>query len=182
MALVGTVNANIIGVGGATPSGSGSGITFPATQSASSDANTLDDYEEGSWTPSLMTGSAQPTFTYTNRGGTYVKIGRVVYINMWWRRTGETSPSGGITVSGFPFPFASDATDTSRQRLWLSGYNFAGLSSRSVLWAIGDGGGNATTGTLFAITSDYSSGTNITAAAFSGGNAEIYINGFYMTN
>jgi hypothetical protein len=36
-----------IGVGGATPSASGSGISFPATQSASSDANTLDDYEEG---------------------------------------------------------------------------------------------------------------------------------------
>jgi hypothetical protein len=180
MALVGTVSANIIGIGGATPSGSGSGITFPATQSASSNANTLDDYEEGNWNLTVTPGSG--SFTVANNTGHYVKIGRVVYINMWWRRTGETSPSGGITVSGFPFPFASDATDTSRQRLWLSGYNFAGLSSRSVLWAIGDGGGNATTGTLFAITSDYSSGTNITAAAFSGGNAEIYINGFYMTN
>jgi hypothetical protein len=180
MALIGTVSANIIGIGGATPSGSGSGITFPATQSSSSNANTLDDYEEGTWT--LTVTPASGSFTVPNQTGSYVKIGRCVYINMWWRRTGETSPSGGITVSGFPFPFASDATDTSRQRLWLSGYNFAGLSSRSVLWAIGDGGGNATTGTLFAITSDYSSGTNITAAAFSGGNAEIYINGFYMTN
>jgi len=33
-----------IGVGGATASASGAGISFPATQSASSDANTLDDY------------------------------------------------------------------------------------------------------------------------------------------
>jgi hypothetical protein len=39
-----------IGVGDATPSASGSGITFPATQSASTNANTLDDYEEGTWT------------------------------------------------------------------------------------------------------------------------------------
>jgi len=38
-----------IGVGGATASSSGAGITFPATQSASTDANTLDDYEEGNW-------------------------------------------------------------------------------------------------------------------------------------
>ena len=38
--------ATTIGVGGATPAASGSGISFPATQSASSDANTLDDYEE----------------------------------------------------------------------------------------------------------------------------------------
>ena len=45
------------GVGGATAAASGAGITFPATQSASSDANTLDDYEEGTWNP-----------TYTNLG------------------------------------------------------------------------------------------------------------------
>ena len=42
-----------IGVGGATPTSNGSGITFPATQSASTNANTLDDYEEGTWTPVL---------------------------------------------------------------------------------------------------------------------------------
>ena len=38
-----------IGVGNATPAASGAGISFPATASASSDANTLDDYEEGTW-------------------------------------------------------------------------------------------------------------------------------------
>jgi hypothetical protein len=61
-----------IGVGGATPSTSGAGITFPATQSASTNANTLDDYEEGTWTP------ASPDITYATAVGTYTKIGRVV--------------------------------------------------------------------------------------------------------
>jgi hypothetical protein len=41
------ISATTVGVGGATPAASGAGITFPATQSASTDANTLDDYEEG---------------------------------------------------------------------------------------------------------------------------------------
>ena len=41
---VGSQFPTTIGVGNATPSTSGAGITFPATQSASSDANTLDDY------------------------------------------------------------------------------------------------------------------------------------------
>jgi len=50
-----------------------SGITFPATQSASSNANTLDDYEEGTWTPSVG-GNA----TYQSQVGQYVKIGRFV--------------------------------------------------------------------------------------------------------
>ena len=45
------ISASTIGVGGTTPSASGAGISFPATQSTSTDANTLDDYEEGTWTP-----------------------------------------------------------------------------------------------------------------------------------
>jgi hypothetical protein len=46
---------------------------FPATQVPSADPNTLDDYEEGDWTPSLG-GSA----TYTSRYGKYTKTGRGV--------------------------------------------------------------------------------------------------------
>ena len=40
-------------------------------------ANTLDDYEEGTWTPTLGNVTA-PTFT--SRNGTYTKIGRIVYL------------------------------------------------------------------------------------------------------
>jgi hypothetical protein len=97
MALVGTVNANIIGVGGATPSSNGSGITFPATQSASTDANTLDDYEEGSWTPTLGGNT-----TYSIQEGKYVKIGNFVYVTgiivVTTLGTGSTT-----TISGLPF-------------------------------------------------------------------------------
>jgi len=67
-----------IGVGAATPSTSGAGITFPATQSASSDANTLDDYEEGTWTPSV---GGTATYNTGNTKGFYTKIGRQVTIN-----------------------------------------------------------------------------------------------------
>jgi len=75
----------------------GTGITFPATQSASSDANTLDDYEEGTWTPSVG-----GTATYTYQFGTYVKIGRFVYISGQMTinilGTGST-----FRISGLPF-------------------------------------------------------------------------------
>jgi hypothetical protein len=50
-------------------------IRFPATQVASANANTLDDYEEGTWTPTLG-----GTATYIDRQGTYTKIGRVVFL------------------------------------------------------------------------------------------------------
>jgi hypothetical protein len=75
-------------------------LKFPATQNASSDANTLDDYSEGSWTPSLG-GNA----TYTAQAGSYVKIGRLV------RATGRivvnAIGTGSTTViSGLPYTSA----------------------------------------------------------------------------
>jgi hypothetical protein len=175
----GVANAYGFGVGTAVPS-SGAGIAFPATQSASSNANTLDDYEEGTWTLTVTPGSG--SFTVANNTGYYVKIGRCVYINMWWRKTGETSPSGSLSLGGFPFAFASDATDTARQRLWVVGYLYSGLSGRSAMYVVPDGGGSATTGSLFVIDTSYSSGVNLVASNFSGSNTEVYINGFYMTN
>jgi hypothetical protein len=78
----------------------GTGITFPATQSASSDANTLDDYEEGTWTPSWTGG-------ITSSNTTYTKIGRVVYVSGQITATGATSGD----LSGLPFGSISDGSD-----------------------------------------------------------------------
>jgi hypothetical protein len=100
--------ATTIGVGGATPSASGAGITFPATQSASSDANTLDDYEEGTWTPTLGGGDTDPSSaSYLTQTGKYTKIGNMVTC---WLRLGVSSFTGGsgaALVRGLPFTTAS---------------------------------------------------------------------------
>jgi len=92
-----------IGVGNATPSASGSGITFPATQSASSDANTLDDYEEGTWTPTLVFSGGAGTLSYGTRVGSYTKIGRVVYFNMGLVFNKGTASGTLDNVTGLPF-------------------------------------------------------------------------------
>lgn len=71
-------------------------IQFPATQNSSANANTLDDYEEGSWTPTLG-----GTTTYTLQSGSYTKIGRVVYVRGAMQvNTIGTGSSG--TISGLP--------------------------------------------------------------------------------
>ena len=67
-----------IGVGSATASASGAGITFPSTQSASSDANTLDDYEEGTWSASGITAINCTGASFSE--GLYTKIGNIVHI------------------------------------------------------------------------------------------------------
>ena len=73
-----TLQGNI-SVGGAAPTTVGTGVTFPAAESASSNANTLDDYEEGGWTP-VLTFVTNGTMTYTasSESGVYTKIGNVV--------------------------------------------------------------------------------------------------------
>jgi len=100
-AISGTTGAftTTVGVGGATPAASGAGITFPATQSASSDANTLDDYEEGTWTPVLNSfGGTSLTAT-----GQYTKIGRFVMLTFQVSGTNLATTLGTSYVSGLPF-------------------------------------------------------------------------------
>ena len=101
-----------MGVGGATPAGSGSGITFPASASLSTNANTLDDYEEGVWTPTLSpTGTSFTSVTYTGQSGFYTKVGNMVTV---WAQcfvnTISVGPATGyITVSGLPFTVYNNA-------------------------------------------------------------------------
>jgi hypothetical protein len=95
-----------IGVGDATPSASGSGISFPATQSASSDANTLDDYEEGVFTPAIAFGGASVGITYTQQQGFYTKIGNLVTCQIRILLSNKGSSSGDATITGLPFTAA----------------------------------------------------------------------------
>jgi hypothetical protein len=84
-----------------------SGITFPATQVAKSDANTLDDYEEGSWTPVYdpSTGSFTSVTYSSTRSGRYTKIGNTVYIHGIVSTDAITvgTAAGSVRVSGLPF-------------------------------------------------------------------------------
>ena len=92
---------NSLSVGGVTPSSDGAGITFPATQSASTDANTLDDYEEGTWTPSNLNMTVVGTFSSS---GTYVKVGRLVTcFGILSGSTSITMTAGSNYFFGVPF-------------------------------------------------------------------------------
>jgi len=97
-----------IGVGGATASASGSGISFPATQSASSDANTLDDYEEGTWTPTASPASG--SYTTLTTGGWYVKTGRSVTIFGYWYIVNAGTAGSNLNVGGLPFTILNTGT------------------------------------------------------------------------
>jgi len=84
------------------------GIAFPATQVASADANTLDDYEEGTWTPVLNFGGATTGITYTYQTGYYTKIGRAVLITGTIVLSSKGSAVGTATITGLPFTSANN--------------------------------------------------------------------------
>lgn len=82
-------------------------IKFPATQNASSDANTLDDYEEGSWTPTIGGSGGQSGQVYSVQSGGYIKVGKQVFV----RGRVVLSTLGTVTTSvqiqGLPFQAAN---------------------------------------------------------------------------
>ena len=81
-------------------------IKFPSTQDASTNANTLDDYEEGTWTPVLSDGTNDATLGVAY--GSYVKTGNHVYTSFRIVVTSKGSMSGSLVVKGLPF--VSNAT------------------------------------------------------------------------
>jgi len=88
----------------------GGQIAFPATAVPSANANTLDDYEEGTWTPDLQFGGAKVGITYTaTLGGYYTKIGRTVHLNGVFGLTSKGSSTGSATIAGLPFSTISGA-------------------------------------------------------------------------
>lgn len=99
-----------IGVGGATPAASGAGISFPATASASSDANTLDDYEEGDCSSSVVIAgsSTAGTGTYSFQSSRYLKVGAQVTVYGYLGWSAHTG-TGDFRIAGLPFTSNSQA-------------------------------------------------------------------------
>ena len=90
----------------AAPSHTGN-VAFPATQSASGDANTLDDYEEGTWTPVVGGAGGTSGQGYGEQHGSYVKIGRMVTCVGTTTFSAKGTVTGNVTLSGLPFAMAN---------------------------------------------------------------------------
>jgi len=69
-------------------------------------ANKLDDYEEGTFTPTLGGGTSFGTTTYTTQTGTYTKIGDTVHVRIYLD-VSATTGSGFLKIGGIPFTVAS---------------------------------------------------------------------------
>jgi hypothetical protein len=99
-------------------------IKFPATQVASADANTLDDYEEGTWSMGIAFGGNAVGVTYSNSTGTYTKIGRQVTVNGLLELSSKGSSSGLAQITGLPFTIANTFSNYSAPSLRFNNIAF----------------------------------------------------------
>ena len=76
------------------------GLTFNGDTAA---ANALDDYEEGTWTPTYLGNSTNPTVTYTTQVGVYTKIGNTVHCQGRLTTSAASGGSGSLLIGNFPF-------------------------------------------------------------------------------
>jgi hypothetical protein len=103
------LNVALQGAGG--PAG-GTGIQFPATQNASSNANTLDDYEEGTWTPTFFGSGTPGTYTTTSVTATYTKVGRLVTARFDVSFSVASGGTESFMGGGLPFAYKDGAVLT----------------------------------------------------------------------
>jgi hypothetical protein len=103
-----------------------SGITFPATQSASTDANTLDDYEEGTWTMGIAFGGGTTGITYTVNTGRYIKIGSSVTVTGFLLLSSKGSSTGNATLTGLPYTVGAGNPSSSVAAIRLGNITFVG--------------------------------------------------------
>jgi predicted RecA/RadA family phage recombinase len=78
-------------------------IKFPASQNASSGVNTLDDYEEGTWTPTILGSTGTSGQSYATQTGTYVKVGKLVSVGFYVILSAAGTITGLAQIGGLPF-------------------------------------------------------------------------------
>jgi len=116
-------SAGNVGIGVSNPSSKldvngnieASGIYLGGTGSA----NLLSDYEEGTWTPNLISSNTNPTVGYTTRVGSYTKVGQLVHAHMYIKLSSISGTIIGLArISGLPF--SADVSSNIRYAAALS--------------------------------------------------------------
>ena len=85
----------------------GGGLTFNGNTAA---ANALDDYEEGTWTPTIIGGTTAGSGTYSQQDGVYTKVGNLVTVSCYLAFTAHTG-TGHMKISGLPFAGVGSSVD-----------------------------------------------------------------------
>jgi hypothetical protein len=147
------------------------GIKFNGDTAA---ANALDDYEEGTWTPTVLYNGSDAGQTYSHQVGTYTKVGRVVHYQAYVQVATNSSATGFLAVGGLPF---TSSTTTNVVTTGSAGLDNA---SSGIDQPVGRVGTNTTQVIIVAGTG----ANNWTALTESvrGSSFRVYVAGHYITD
>ncbi len=150
-------------------------VAFPATQVASADANTFDDYEEGTWDPNLYDGKSGATHA-SNNLGRYTKIGNLCFISCTVSTSGLGSVSGSLKVRWLPFTSSNTQPNLGMACTAGSGGGMALTAGYNM-----SGNFNANTSEMALYTWDVSTGTSaMQHSEWGGGNTQMTFFGHYF--
>jgi hypothetical protein len=135
-------------------------IKFPATQNASSNANTLDDYEEGTWAVTVAGATTAGSNSYSLQLGKYTKIGRTVRASFDVQLSALDGAMNGIVEVSLPF------TSNAASGLEAGGIGFFSTLAGSVVFAAGYVNPSTSKFTLTKIATGAVSTTQMTHADF----------------
>jgi len=121
-----------IGIGGVA-AGTG-GVAFPATAVAVADANTLDDYEEGTFNFGVSFGGGTTGIAFSIQAGFYTKSGNMVHFNGYIVLTSKGSSTGAALITGLPFTSRNVAFQHGGVTIgFIEGITFANIISGDIL-------------------------------------------------
>jgi len=151
----------------------GGQIAFPATAVPSADANTIDDYEEGTWTVvwSCSTSGAITPLAGTTTGA-YTKIGRQVSISGGFNVDSVSSPTGTLTLRGLPFTSVDE--NSCKTAVAIYPYNLQTSAATSM---VGDLANNS----AYIRVSHFAAGVRTSSADDIKAGSQIVINATYFT-
>lgn len=97
------------------------GVQFPSVAVLSSDPNALDDYKEGTFTPTILFGGASTGITYATQVGSYTKIGNRFMFSLHIVLSSKGTATGSVAIAGLPYTYSATPAN-----------NFAVLSVRAL--------------------------------------------------
>ena len=118
--LTSTGNLQLV-TGNLVISTAGKGIDFSADPNAAgATSELLDDYEEGTFTPTAQGDSTVGTASYSLQNGAYVKVGQMVHFEIYMDWSSGTG-AGNMRIGGLPFTTANNSTYPAASLGYVSG-------------------------------------------------------------
>jgi len=150
-------------------------LAFPATQNPSSNANTLDDYREGTFTPVVAGMTTAGTNSYSTQVGNYTKIGNKVFFQLSVVMTAkDAAMSGGVKITGLPF--TSNSTPSLYSMVPLVPNNVTFGTTRPMLLADIPAGSNF----IQCVQAGNGVGNALMDSSALASNSELYVTGHYV--